>query len=49
MKKFFVIMMVALTLGVVINALLPDVSFAGPKTQYSFSDYSSGSSTSGES
>ena len=33
MKKFFGIMMVALTLGVVINALLPDVSFAGPENQ----------------
>ena len=33
MKKFFVIMMVALTLGVVINAVLPVVSFAGPENQ----------------
>ena len=33
MKKFFVIMMVALTLGVVINALLPDVSLAGAENQ----------------
>ncbi len=33
MKKFFVIMMVALTLGVVINAVLPVLSFAGPENQ----------------
>ncbi len=33
MKKFFVIMMVALTLGVAINAVLPDVSIAGPENQ----------------
>ena len=29
MKKFLVIMLVALTLGVAINAILPDLSFAG--------------------
>ena len=29
MKKFLVIMLVALTLGVAINAVLPDLSFAG--------------------
>jgi cation/acetate symporter len=33
MKKFLVIMVVALTLGVAINAVLPDLSFAGPESQ----------------
>lgn len=33
MKKFLVIMAVALTLGVAINAVLPEISFAGPESQ----------------